>query len=123
MTLFTTSGLRSSVRFCQILSDTMSPTIRRLDYVLVAPAHRYLGEGYYLVCDPDGEGAAVYSCSGAGTRQQPMIRLHCHNEHYRDHLVSLRHFDEHVLAQVVMTCNVLLPDVLADVSRRHVVEA
>ena len=69
MTLFTTSGLRSSVRFCQILSDTMSPTIRRLDYVLVAPAHRYLGEGYYLVSDPDGEGAAVYSCSGAGTRE------------------------------------------------------
>ena len=118
MAAFNSAG--SGLRFHQVMGDTMDPTIRRLDYVLVAPAHRYVGEGLYLMSDPVDGGAAVYSCS-AGERR--IIRLHCHNKHYADQLIPRRDFEERVLAEVVMTCNVIRHDVLARVSLRQKTEA
>ena len=93
----------------------MAPTIGRLDYVLVMPAHRYAGEGLYLVADPvDGSGV-LYGCSAEGRK----IRLRCDNEHYADQFIPRNDFEERVLAEVVMTCNVIRHDVLARFPRQQ----
>ena len=123
MTTSSFAGLGSGLRFHQVLGDNMQPTIRPRDYVLVAPVHRYAGEGYYLVSDPLHEGASVYSVSAAGTRAAPQIRLHSHLKFYSDHLVSTRYFEEHVLAQVVMIGNVVRPDLLQRVAELQEVRA
>ena len=115
------TGFGSGLRFHQIMSDGMAPTIRPRDYVLVSPAHSYIGEGYYLVADAFG-GADAFSCSVAGTRDAPMIRLHRHNKFYSDQLISLPRFEEIVLAQIAMICNVVRPDLLIEARRCHKVE-
>ena len=100
------AGLGPGLRFHQVMGDNMQPTIRRRDYVLVAPVHRY-----------------VFSVSSAGTRAETQIRLHSHLKFYRDKLVSRRYFEEHVLAEVVMICNVVRPDLLVAASRKLKTEA
>ena len=116
------TGFGSGLRFHQIMSDGMEPTIRPRDYVLVSPAHSYIGEGYYLVSDAFG-GADAFCCSLAGTRDAPMIRLHRHNKYYSDQLISLPRFEEIVLAQVAMICNVVRPGLLQRFAELHQAEA
>ena len=116
MTTASFAGIGPGLRFHQVLGDNMQPTIQPRDYVLVAPVHRYVGEGYYLIADPLHQGASVFSVSAAGTRAAPQIRLHSHLKFYSDHLVSTSYFEEHVLAQVVMIGNVVRPDLLQRVA-------
>ena len=117
------AGLGSGLRFHQVLGDNMQPTIRPRDYVLVAPTQQWAGEGYYLVSYPLHEGASVYSCSVTGTRAEPQIRMHSQLKFYSDHLVTRAYFEEHVLAQVVMICNVVRPHLLQRVAELQEVRA
>lgn len=97
---------RASLSFFQVLDDHLDPVVRRLDYVLVAAADRYLGEGYYLLSNPFGE-IASYHCTGFGESRDKPLLLGFMNKFYgKPTSISKDEFGRRVVAKVVMTCRV-----------------
>lgn len=95
----------SKLRIEKVIGDGMNPTLNGgLDFALVRPVDRYIGEGIYLLGTPLGKD--FYRVQGAGRGKILLMR---DNKHYSDQIISDAKFDEYVLAIVV-----------ADIKVRHV---
>lgn len=98
------------LRIRMVDGDGMSPDLLSgRDYVMIAPADRYTGEGVYLV--DWGPGATLYRADGSGRRDKP-IRMRLDNplyhrtpdDGYTFH--TREEFDEIVLGFVVANIKV-----------------
>lgn len=95
------------LRFVQVKDDHLDPTIRRLDYVLLASADRYIGEGYYLLSNYYGEPAS-YHCSGFGECKSKPIQIRILNKLYQaePQSMSKAEFSRAVVGKIAMNCTV-----------------
>ncbi|KQT17721.1 hypothetical protein ASG40_17010 [Methylobacterium sp. Leaf399] len=94
-----------------VRSDNMEPTLRRGDFVLVAPTDAYQGEGVYATVSLGAVVLHRFERVGKGR-----IRMWSDNPHYTRYEISKDEFLAMLFAKVVITARVvdrlLLPDAL-----------
>lgn len=87
---------RSGLRLHEIADDTMTPTLKAGDVVLVKPAHDYIADGLYLVGD---SAPRFYRVASRVTSSD--LSLMSDNERYAPEVVTREWFREHVLGIAV----------------------
>lgn len=103
-----------AIRLSPVIGDSMEPTLRGgLDYVACVPVDSYVGEGLYLL---GGLGSPQVYRVDADLSDG--LRLMCDNERYKATSVSLRYFEEVVLAKVVADVKVRDPRRLHEAAGR-----
>ena len=101
------SQLRGLSAFA-VLGDHMEPQLRSGDYLMVAPATGYEGEGVYVL-DFDGGGGCPYLAERVPVRGVYEVRIWHPNPAYSRHVIGLDDFNAAVRAKAVADVRMRAP--------------
>lgn len=90
--------------FIEVIGDNMQPTLRVGDFVMVAIAKSFMGDGIYAVSDRRQTSPSLYRCQHAG---RGVIRMYLDSPYYSEQRLLLAEFERIVTGHVWATCNVL----------------
>ncbi|KAA2234174.1 S24 family peptidase [Salinarimonas soli] len=100
---FAPSSRPYALQAVPVLADTMEPTVRRGDFLLVAPVADYAGAGINVLADPFG---ALVPCR-AQADHRGGVTLVSDNPAYGRQEVSLAEFRRQVAGKAALKANVL----------------
>ena len=93
----------------KIASDHMQPVLRSGDYLMVAPAEAYTGEGVYVL-DFDGSGGSPYMAERVLIMGREEVRIWHPNPKYSLHVIGLDEFAAAVRGKAVADIRMRVTD-------------